>query len=57
MFRVIGGIVVYGFALYGVAVLVSRKPDPDSARGGLDGHSDEMNRQPEEGQIGAEVAT
>jgi hypothetical protein len=59
MFRAIGGIVVYGFALYGVAALVSRlkmkkvvKFEPAAASGGSGEHTNELNRQPEEIQTG-----
>jgi hypothetical protein len=62
MFRVIGGIVVYGFALYGVATLMSRsrlkqlvEPEPDIARDGSSGHATDPNRQREDGQIVTEV--
>ena len=59
MFRVIGGIVVYGFALCGVAAIVRRlkmkkvvKSEPDAASGGSSGHADELNRQPDEVRTG-----
>jgi hypothetical protein len=63
MFRVIGGIVVYGFALYGVVALVSRlkakkanepaSSDPERSPGES---ADDPNRQPDEVQIGVRVA-
>jgi hypothetical protein len=62
MFRVIGGIVVYGFALYGAAALVSRlkvkkvvKRESDAAMDGPGGRAHDLIRQPEEGQTGVEV--
>lgn len=62
MFRVIGGIVVYGFALYGAAALVSRmkmgkmvRPVPGDLKGAQGGAADELDRQSDERRDSVQV--
>lgn len=64
MFRVIGGIVVYGFALYGTAALMNRmkmrtviSPVQGDLKGTQGGSADEMDREYDERHAAAQVGT
>ncbi len=62
MFRVIGGVVVYGLALYGAVALVNHlkkekglKAGRDSSKRGLSGAANERDELREERQNGTQV--
>ena len=61
MFRVIGGIVVYGFALYGAVTLVGRmkviRPIPGDLKSTAGESTDEFDRQADERRAATQVGT